>query len=383
VDERGERTEQPTGKRLAEAREQGQIARTPEASVAMTVLAAAGFFTWAGPAWFEALTALVTRSLGDLDTSDWTASDAERFLLGALGRFLALVAPPVITVAACAIAVTVGQVGFVLTSRPLTPDFGRLDPLRGLKGLLGGKALAELAKAPLKLLLLGTVAWYAVAPRLPELLPAAAREPRGVIAAFAGLVVTLLWRLGAAHALLAGGDYLYQRWTIARGLRMTREEVKDEARQAEGDPTVRARFRTLHRQYARRRMMADVRTADVVLTNPTHVAVALRYDMQAMKAPKVVAKGARLLAAEIRERARAARVPVVENPPLARALYKSVPVGGEIPGALYRAVAEVLAYVWTLGSGRASLATGGGGPAEARRRPAGAPGLPARPPSVM
>jgi flagellar biosynthesis protein FlhB len=352
ADDRGERTEQPTGKRLAEARAQGQIARSPEASVAVTVLAGAAFFTWVGPAWFEALTTLVARTLSELDPSDWTPADAERFALGIFTRFLALTLPPVLMVAVCAIAVTVAQVGFVLTSKPLEMNWGRLDPVKGLKGLLGRMAAVELIKAPVKLALMGTVAWFTVRSRISGLMPAAAPNPSGVLGAFADLGGALLWRLGAAHLVLAAGDYLYQRWSIARNLRMTREEVKEETRQSEGDPAIRARFRSLHRQYARRRMMEDVRTADVVVTNPTRFAVALRYDPVSMGAPRVVAKGARLIAAEIRERAREAGVPIVENPPLARALYKSVAVGSEIPGALYRAVAEVLAYVWTLGARR-------------------------------
>ncbi|MBI3636878.1 MAG: EscU/YscU/HrcU family type III secretion system export apparatus switch protein, partial [Candidatus Rokubacteria bacterium] len=149
-------------------------------------------------------------------------------------------------------------------------------------------------------------------------------------------------------AALAALDYGYQRWSHRRGLRMTREEVKEEMKQAEGDPQIRARFRSLHRQYAMRRMMTAVPKADVVVTNPTHLAIALKYDAGSMKAPKVVAKGARLIAERIRQVARQSGVPVVEHKPLAQALYKAVPVGGEIPGRLYRAVAEILAYVWTL-----------------------------------
>jgi flagellar biosynthetic protein FlhB len=245
------------------------------------------------------------------------------------------------------------QVGVTLSSEALGWRWSRLDPAAGLRHLLNAGAVVELAKAPVKLAIIGGMAWITVAPRLGELVSSAAREPAQALAAVGPLTLTLLWRVGLAHGLLAAADYLYQRWSLQKSLRMTREEVKDESRQSEVDPQIRARFRALHRQYTRRRMLQDVATADVVVTNPTHLAVALRYRAETMQAPQVVAKGARLLAEQIRERARWAGVPLVEHRPLAQALYKVVPVGGEIPAALYRAVAEILAYVWALGAGRA------------------------------
>jgi flagellar biosynthetic protein FlhB len=209
----------------------------------------------------------------------------------------------------------------------------------------------ELGKAPIKLALLGVIAFVTVRPALASLMMGAGQSPLATLATVGELFVTLLWRLGFAHAALAALDYGYQRWSHRRQLRMTPQDVKDEARQSEGDPAIRARFRSLHRQYAMRRMMQDVAGADVVITNPTHLAVALSY-RPGMRAPKVIAKGARLVAERIRERARAAGVPIVENKPLAQALYKAAPVGTEIPATLYRAVAEVLAYVWSLAGRR-------------------------------
>lgn len=352
ADDRGERTEQPTGKRLAEAREKGQVARSPEVGTAMTLLAAAGFLTWAGPTWVEAFITLIPVGLLEMRPGPWEVADALDFGRRTLGRFVGLVAPPVLTIAVFAVLVNLLQVGFVVSTQSLSPNWARLNPVQGLSRLFGSRALVDLAKAPLKLVILGGVAYLTLRPEIMRMMNGAGQEPASTVSAFATLALTLLWRLGTAHALLAVADYAYQRWSHLRSLRMTREEVKEETRQTEGDPVIRARFRSLHRQYAMRRMMQDVTTADVIVTNPTHYAVALRYDPDAMRAPVVVAKGVRLIALQIRERARAAGVPVVEHKPLAQALYKSVAIGAEIPAGLYRAVAEVLAYVWALGGRR-------------------------------
>lgn len=348
ADERGERTEQPTGKRLAEARERGQVPRSADVGAAMSVLAAAGFLAWMGPAWGASLTALLPSLLGEMSNPAWDVADAQQFMLRTLGKFVALTAPLVLTIVALVIGANLLQVGFVLSGYPLKPKWDRLNIVTGIKTLLSGRNLVELAKAPLKLGLLAAIVYLTVRSEISTLMTLAGVDPVASVRAFGGLGLTLLWRVGLVHAAVAGLDYGYQRWVHQRGLRMTREEVKDEQRQSEGDPAIRARFRSLHRQYAMRRMMADIPTADVVVTNPTHLAVALKYDAGSMKAPKVVAKGARLVAQRIRETARAAGVPVVEHKPLAQALYKAVPVGSEIPSKLYRAVAEILAYVWAL-----------------------------------
>lgn len=354
ADDRGERTEQPSGRRLGEARERGQVPRSAEAGPAVAVLAAAGFLTWSGASWLAGLAALLPMTLGALPSHPWTTAQAEEFGWRMTQQFILLAGPPILIFAVCKIAVNVLQVGFVFSLKPLAPNFGKLNPLTGLKGLLGTRALVDLAKAPLKLALFGLVAYVTIKHGLLTLLSSGGGvDPRTSLSVLGSLVTTLLWRLGAVHLALAGADYGYQRWSHHRGLRMTREEVKEEAKQSEGDPAIRARFKSLHRQYATRRMMQDVATADVVVTNPTHYAVGLRYDPTAMRAPTVVAKGVRLLALEIRERATAAGVPIVEHKPLAQALYKAVPVGAEIPSALYRAVAEILAYVWSLGHRRA------------------------------
>jgi len=348
ADDRGQRTEQATPKRLQEARERGQVARSSEVGPAVTVVAAAAFLSWMGPTWAASLAALIPTVFGELQSPAWDVVDAQHFLTRVLGHFVMLAAPIVLAIVVVVIGANLLQVGFVLTGYPLKPNWNRLSITTGVRNLLGGRALIELGKAPFKLGLLGFIAYVTVRGELATLLTIAGVDPIAAVKVFAGLGLTLLWRIGLAHVALAGLDYGYQRWAHQRSLRMTKDEVREELRQAEGDPQIRARFRSLHRQYAMRRMMAAVPTADVVVTNPTHLAIALKYEAGSMKAPKVVAKGARLVAQRIREAARAAGVPVVEHKPLAQALYKAVPVGGEIPGRLYRAVAEILAYVWAL-----------------------------------
>ncbi|PYN97170.1 MAG: flagellar biosynthesis protein FlhB [Candidatus Rokuibacteriota bacterium] len=348
ADDQGQRTEQATPKRLQEARQRGQVARSGEVGPAVSVVAAAGFLSWMGPTWAGSLSALVPTIFGELQSPAWQVVDAEHFITRVIGHFVMLAAPIVLTIAAVVIGTNLLQVGFVLTGHPLKPDWNRVSVVNGFRNLFSGRAFVDLAKAPLKLALLGAIAYLTVRSELATLMTVAGVDPFGGVKVFGGLALTLMWRIGVAHVAIAALDYGYQRWAHQRQLRMTKDEVRDEMRQAEGDPQIRARFRSLHRQYAMRRMMAAVPTADVVVTNPTHLAIALKYEAGSMKAPKVVAKGARLVAQRIREAARAAGVPVVEHKPLAQALYKAVPIGGEIPSRLYRAVAEILAYVWAL-----------------------------------
>ena len=348
ADDRGQRTEQATPKRLQEARERGNVAGSSEVAPAVTVVAAAGFLSWMGPTWAGSLLSLVPTIFGELHAPAWEVVDAEHFLSRVLGQFVMLAAPIVLAIAAVVIAANLLQVGFVLSGYPLKPDWSRVSLVSGFRNLFSARAIVDLGKAPLKLGLLVLIAYVTVHGELSALLTVAGVDPIAGVKVFAGLGLTLLWRIGLAHAAIAALDYGYQRWAYHQRLRMTKDEVREELRQAEGDPQIRARFRSLHKQYAMRRMMAAVPTADVVVTNPTHLAIALKYEAGSMKAPKVVAKGARLVAQRIRDAARAAGVPVVEHKPLAQALYKAVPLGGEIPSRLYRAVAEILAYVWAL-----------------------------------
>jgi len=240
------------------------------------------------------------------------------------------------------------QVGFNITAEPLKPQLSRMNPVEGAKRIFSKRALMELGKACLKIGIVTYVAYVALRNDIGKLPSLLWMEPVQAIAYASKLVGKMgLW-IGACLLIVAAIDYLYQRWEYEDSIKMSIQDIKDELKQTEGDPQIRSVIRARQRQLARSRMMQAVPTADVVITNPTHVAVALKYDAKSMAAPIVVAKGAELLAARIREIASENDIPIVENPPLARTLYEAAQVGREIPADLYQAVAEVLAYVYRL-----------------------------------
>ncbi len=349
-----ERTEAPTARRLAEARQRGEVPRSREAAAAAALLGAAAVLAWQGPATTGAMTRAIRQAAARAaDPTPWTLAEAGALAAGIVGDVLRWAGPVAGAVWVASLAALVLQGGLVLTLTPLAPRLSRVDPAAGIRRLLSPAALGELGKVPVKLLALGAVAVLTLREALPALSRSAGAGPAAVLEATAAAGLTLLWRLGAVAVALGVGDWALLRWQHHRQLRMSRAEVRDELRQTEGDPGVRARLRRLHRRLlGERRMLREVSGAHVVVTNPTELAVALRYDPLSMRAPRVVAKGAGPLAARLREQAWRRGVPIVRQPGLAQALWRAVPVGREIPVALYLAVAEVLAMVWRLGRPR-------------------------------
>ena len=338
-----DRTEAPTQRRLDKAREQGQLPVSREAVTFATLLAAtlAGILTLpaAGLAWLHALQALLEAPAPD---------GAAALALLRAGARLAL---PVIGVAAlAAILGHLAQSGLLLRPEAVLPDLARLNPAKGLQRLIGKEAWFELPRTLLKLAVVGGALWLAID---LHLLPAALHQPIGALPERIGREVLhlLLVALGA-FAVLAALDLLLVRWRHLRQLRMSREDLKEEMRDAEGDPHVKARLRRLRESRARQRMLAAVPKATVVITNPTHYAVALFYQQGQSTAPRLVAKGVDEMAARIRAVAEEHGVPLVANPPLARALYR-LEVETEIPAEHWQAVAEIISYVWRL-QGRAA-----------------------------
>lgn len=345
-----ERTEPATPRRIQRARSRGQVARSPELAAALGLLGGYLALRVSGPYAWQWLLGLARDAWGG---GWWGApvlepADLPGLSLRTLLTTAAVAGPPLVAAALVGLAANLAQVGFVLTGQPLVPDLSRLNPLLGLQRLLSRRALVDLAKALLKVAIVGWVAWRTIAGRLAELPLLAGVRAEAVLHHVSDMVGAVVLRVGMAWLVLAALDYAYQRWEYQQSLRMTRQEVREELRETEGAPEVRQRIRRRQREVARRRMMAEVPRADVVITNPTHYAVALRYEAETMEAPEVVAKGAGVVARRIREVAEAAGVPVVENPPLARSLYEAVDIGQAIPQALYQAVAEVLAFVYRL-----------------------------------
>ena len=341
-----QRTEEATPKRREEARRKGQVpqSREPATAVAYLVLAAAlaGMAASGAGALARAARAALSGELAPPATPEGVAALAWRVA----GWIAEAVLPFALPALVAGVLVQFLVTGPVLTTAPLAPKLERISPIAGAKRLFSLRTLVELVKSLVKIAVLGAVAALALADAWPELLRAPLASPGALVRDWLGAAGRLAGLSAFAFALLALGDWLYQRWEHGRSLRMTKQEVRDEAKETEGDPQIRARIRQVQSEMARRRMMAEVPKADVVVVNPTHVAVALRYAPGRDPAPRVVAKGKGALARRIREIAEAHGVPVREERSLARSLYALVKVGETIPEALFEAAAILLAEIY-------------------------------------
>lgn len=341
-DDAGERSEAASAKRLQTARSSGQVALSREAPTLAVLAAGAAVMTLLAPSALNALTTRLADILARADELDPMAS------LRAAGLAGLLVAGPFVAAALLAgSAAVLVQTGFLVNLDALRPDFTRLSPTRGLHRIFSTTALLEIVKSVLKLGVAGAIAWTVLSGTLPLLPVAMLWEPATLLDRTSREVLRVLLALVGAQAAIAGFDILRARLSHASDLRMTRQEVREEHKESEGDPHIKARIRRLRLQRARKRMLLAVPKATVVVTNPTHYAVALAYQRGAAGAPRVVAKGKDVMAGRIRELARAHGVPLVANPPLARALYP-VELDAEIPRELFQAVAEMIAYIWGL-----------------------------------
>lgn len=348
-----ERTEQPTAKRQEDARRKGQIAKSSDLTAAALLMGALGAGALGGPRLVVEAVDTMQRGLGAASAPELSQTGALALLIGAALAIGRLAWPFILVPAAAALAVQLLQTRFAMSWSGLRPQWSRVAPGQGLGRLLSSRSLVEALKTVVKLAAIGGVAYATLEASWPALVMLGQTGSEATLAAIGRVAFDLWVRVGLTYLALAGLDYGYQWWRQRQSLQMTREEVREESRETEGNPHTRGRMRALHRQRVVRRMMVEVRRADVVLRNPTHVAVALRYEGGKMRAPRVVAKGALLMARRIIEIAERHGVPVIENPPLARALFRGAAVGQEIPRELYRVVAEVLAYVYSLrGRGR-------------------------------
>ena len=264
-------------------------------------------------------------------------------------RALALTVLPIFGIAFLSTLIAEAmQTGLVFSLDPLSPKIEKLNPLEGFKKMFSLQGFVELIKSLLKIGIVFYISWSAAREELPFIIILIEAQPWDAIVLGASIVYKIAMRVGLFYIGVAILDYLYRRWEYMRKLRMTKQEVKEEYKRLEGDPQVKQRMRDLQRQAAHQRMMVAVPQADVVVTNPTHIAVALKYDTKTMKAPKLLAKGQRKIAEEIRRIAEAHEISIVENEPLARSIYRTSRVNSEIPSDLYQAVAEVLAYVYKI-----------------------------------
>ncbi len=344
-----ERTEQPTQRRREDARRRGQVALSRELDSAIVLFAAFIALKMSGARMWSGMQALLRDSFTALDGDPLTTDLAAALGPELVWRAITLLAPLALAVVVVGTAGGVLQTGGIFSLQVLQPKASRMNPWQGLKRMAFSKqTLVTLAKTLAKFLVIGGVAAMTLRAHMPALtalgLEASIPDALGTLVGIASDIVLKV--LGALVA-VAAADYLFQRRSWISELRMTRQEVIDEHRQQEGDPQVKSRIARLRRAFLTRIMQA-VPHADVVLMNPTHYAVALKYDPVTGGAPRVIAKGERLIALRIRELAIEHGIPVITNPPLARAIYRAVPVGREIPPELYEAVAEVLAFVYRL-----------------------------------
>ncbi|MBK6972581.1 MAG: flagellar type III secretion system protein FlhB [Sterolibacteriaceae bacterium] len=343
-----EKTEAPSGKRISEARGEGQVPHSKELSTFLVLIAGVGGM-WVFGQWIAQHTQGMLRD--GLYVERRAAFDPHAMLTALFDAAVAAMiacAPLLALTIFAALAGRFAIGGWNFTTKPLAPNFGKLDPLRGFKRMFSADSLVELVKAVLKTLLVGGIAFWAIRHERDAIFALASTPLEVGLSGIARLllIATMLILLGLA--LLSALDVPWQLWRYTEQLKMSRQELKQESKDAEGNPEIKARIRGAQRAMARKRMMAEVPTADVVVTNPTHYAVALKYDADAMGAPRVVAKGMNLIAQNIRELAAANSVPLLEAPPLARALYRHTEIGASIPAALYTAVAEVMAWVYQL-----------------------------------
>lgn len=342
------RSHPPTARRRTEARERGQVPRSREITTVVVILAGLAAGMWFAPGLLDRYREVLGRWLGLAATLEITEATVPLILRRMVIDGAILAAPLVTAAAVAGVGAHLSQGGVVVRMDRLMPNLERVNPLAGLGRMFSMEALAGLVKAVVKLLVVGYVA-YRIVLRAGAGAEALVAVGIGDVIGFigAGIRDTILF-VGAALLALAAIDYGYEYYRVEQSLKMTRQELEDEQRATEGDVKVKRRFRKFHYELTKNRMLAEVPTADVVLTNPVHVAVALRYVADLMRAPRVVAKGAGEVAEQIKAAARRAGVPIVERRALARALFRSVKIGQEIPAALYRAVAEVLAYIYSL-----------------------------------
>ena len=343
-----EKTEKATPKKREDVRKKGDVAKSRELPSVAVLFAGLITLSTTGSFTYLQISTLVKRIFSFELIGDPTPAGI--LLLGdkVIYSFFLAIAPLLAAVSITAFLSNVAQVGLVVAPETVKPNLSKLDPVKGLQRLVSSQSLMELVKSLLKLSIIGVVAYLCIKQEMGTLSRLADMETSGIAAGILGMTFKILMKCVVAMIAMVAIDYGFQRWDFEKRIRMSKKELKDELKRTEGDPLIKSRIRSIQTQMARKRMMQALPKADVVITNPTHLAVALKYDDKTMDAPKVIAKGARRMAEKIKELAQKHGIPIVENKPLAQNLYSNVEVGHEIPSTVYQAVAEVLAYIYRM-----------------------------------
>jgi flagellar biosynthetic protein FlhB len=347
ADDQDEKTEQATDARREDFRRRGQVVQTKELASCLLLLASAGGVYVLSRFFFQNIYDVFNYTMGPQLVETIRNGKFNEALMFCANKMVILIAPVAAVAGLISAISSIVQVGFLQVEDAMSPDFNKLNPVEGFKRVFSLRALVEGLKSFLKLLFIGMVLYFLLkseVSKVPYLISYSLEE---IFTYIGGIVVRLFGGIGMMLLILSGADYFFQRWDLEKKMMMTKQEVKEESKSREGDPMIKGRIRRLQRERASRRMMEAIPKADVVITNPTHIAIVLKYDAN-LPAPQIVAKGADLVAEKIKEIARQHNIPVIENKPLARTIYKTLKIGQVIPRELFVAVAEVLSYVYKL-----------------------------------
>ncbi|MBF0421801.1 MAG: flagellar biosynthesis protein FlhB [Magnetococcales bacterium] len=342
------RTEDPTAKRMQDARNKGQVTTSREIGTALLLLATTALFYFQGDKLWISLQSRMRVFFSGFVSDGIQPQGIAALIQDLIINLVLDLAPLFILLLIVSILSSIVQHGFLITLEPIMPSFSRINPIQGIGRLFSFKSVIELVKSIIKLTVISVAVYLSLKNSAQEIFALSDTNLDHIIRVLGNDIFRLLVLVTIAFLTLGIFDFVYQKHEYIKGLRMTKQEVKDEQKQMEGDPLIKGRIRQLQREMAQRRMMEEVPKADVVITNPTHYAAALMYKQGEMMAPKLVAKGRGRIAEKIREIARENRIVLVENPPLARSLYTDVPLDAVIPPQLFKAVAQVLAYVYSL-----------------------------------
>ncbi|ADU28053.1 flagellar biosynthesis protein FlhB [Ethanoligenens harbinense] len=344
----GDKTEKATPKRREDERKKGHVVQSPDVTSAVAMLGTFAVLRVMGPSMIKSLSDGMRGMLANLTSAVSGYEDMRARMTAALSVLIGVAVPVMLVAFAATVATTLAQTRLLVSLDQLKPDLSRLNPLEGIKRLFSVRSLVELGKSILKVVLVGAVVYFEIQPQMHTILLLYNMSLAQSFSWVAGILADIGIKVAGVMLLLGAIDYFYQWFQYEKDIRMTKEEIKEEYKQMEGNPEIKGKIKNLQRQMARRRMMQDVPKADVVLRNPTHFAVALKYEHGKQRAPVCVAKGRNAVALRIVEIAEENHVYIREDPPLTRALYQAVEVGGQIPAEFYKAVAEVLAYIYKL-----------------------------------
>ena len=343
-----EKTEQATPKQKLEAVDKGQVAKSDDLNTALILLSGVLLTLFLGGAVIAQMKDTMGMLCKNLFYEDFNADTFRTLLMDISFKNLNVVLPIMGGFMIVGLLASYSQVGIIFSRKALIPDFKRLNPITGMKNLVSRKSMVKVAMSLVKLSIMSGVAYVSIKNDLEPLLELISMRTEAIFSSASGLIFAITLKITIIMLILSFLDLLYQRWQFAKDQRMTKNEVKQETKQSEGDPLIKSRIKAVQREMSNKRMMQEVPEADVVVTNPTHYSVALKYDATTMESPKVIAKGVDLIALKIREIATKNNIPIVEDRVLARVLYSTIELGSEVPPKLYQAVAKVLSYVYQL-----------------------------------